>query len=211
MTLSLSLPHDVKVEGLRALLSVIIADGRREEHEQKLLSAVAQALSLEVDLDELTPATPEETAVVITDPVHRERLVQAQLVTALIDGEASEAETLVIAAFASALEVEEPRLRNLQHVMHGHLRWLQFDLMRRSPMVGDVAKHAWERDGLRGVWKAMAPLMPGRVLAQDPALAQRYLDLERLPEGTFGRTYFEHMRARGFTFPGQRAASPRAS
>lgn len=206
--MELELPEEIAVAGLEALNAVIAADGVVEDREKRLLEAVARALSVEVDVDALAVASPEETAAVITDPVHRERLVQAQLVTALIDGEASAEETETIAAFARALEVDEPRLASLHRLMHGQLRQLQFDLLRRSPMISDVVRYQWEHAGLRGVWKTMAPLAPGRTLAQDPALAARYLALGELPEGAFGRVYFDHMRARGFTFPGQKGGFP---
>lgn len=206
--MELTLPTEIAVAALKALDAVIVADDVVDGRERSLLAAVARALDVEVDVDALAPATPEETAAVITDPVHRERLVQAQIVTALIDGQASHEELSTVRAFAEALGVDEPRLDNLRHLLDGHLRWLQFDLMRRSPMVRDVVDYQWEHGGLRGVWKTVAPLAPGRVLAQDPDLAARYRALGDLPEGTFGRVYFDHMSARGFTFPGEKGGFP---
>ncbi len=206
--MELNLSPEVARVGLRALRAVVLADGAYEDHERRLLEAVARALGVDADVHDLDPIAPAEAAAALTDPVHRTRVVQAQLVTALIDGAVTEREAMVIHGFARALGVDEPRVRNLHHVLDGRLRWMQFDLMRRSPMVGDVARHAWDKAGLRGVWKQLAPLAPGRTLAQDEALAQRYLALGALPEGTFGRVYFDHMRAQGFTFPGQPGGFP---
>jgi tellurite resistance protein len=206
--MELHLPAPIALLGLRALRAVVLADGVFDERERALLAALARALHLDVDVGALAPATAAETAAGITDPVHRERLVQALLITALIDGGVTDAEATVVDEFARVLEVDEPRVRNLHHILDGHLRWMQFDLMRRSPMVTDVIEHEWRERGTRGVWKNLAPLMPGRFLAQDDALAARYLALEHLPEDTFGRHYFEHLKARGFTFPGQKGGFP---
>jgi hypothetical protein len=41
--------------------------------------------------------------------------------------------------------------------------------------------------------------------AADPELAARYAALGELPEGTFGRAFFEHFRRNGFAFPGDPA------
>jgi hypothetical protein len=206
--MELHLPSDLALTGLRALRAVVLADDVFDERERALLRAVARALHLDVELDALAPVTAVEAAAAIVDPVHRERLLQAMLITALIDGGVTDAEAAVVDDFARVLQVEEPRVRNLHHLLDGHLRWMQFDLMRRSPMVTDVIAHEWRERGARGVWKNIAPLMPGRFLAQDDALAARYLALGELPADTFGRHYFEHMKARGFTFPGQKGGFP---
>lgn len=158
--MELTVPTEIAVAALKALDAVIVAADVVQDRERALLAAVARALDVEVDVDALAPSTPEEAASVITDPVHRERLVQAQIVTALIDGEASEEELRVVRAFAEALGVDEPRLDNLRQLLGGHLRWLQFDLLRRSPMVRDVVDYQWKRAGLAGVWKTVAPLAP---------------------------------------------------
>jgi tellurite resistance protein len=208
MSTRFGLPFGVAVAGLRALRALVAADGVYDAREQALLDAVARSLGVKLDVASLTPASPEEVAGSITDPTHRERLVQAMLITALIDGEATPAEAALVDAFAMALEVDEPRVRNLHHLLHGHIRYLQFDLLRRSPMISDVVAHEWRRAGLRGVWKNVAPLAPGRFLAQDAALAERYRALAALPEGSFGRCYHDHMRERGFTFPGEKAGFP---
>lgn len=199
------LPEEVARVGLRALKAITLADGKFDEHERRLMTAAARALRLDVDVDALEPASPDETADAIVDPVHRERLVQAQLICALIDGAVSAAETDVIGSFAKTLGVDEPRLANLAHLTEGHLRWMQFDLMRSSSMVKDVVRKAWQTDGLGGVWKTIAPFQG---IGRDPALAQRYLDLGALPEGTFGRAYFLHMTERGFSFPGEQRGFP---
>jgi ubiquinone biosynthesis protein Coq4 len=42
----------------------------------------------------------------------------------------------------------------------------------------------------------------------DAQTAARYRGLAELPEGTLGRTFFEHCRGNGFALPGERGALP---
>jgi len=200
------LSEDVALLGLRALKAVAAADGTFEDHERDLLRAAASALKLDVDVDAVIEASPEEAASIVTDPTHRERLVQAQIIVAIIDAEITEAELAVIRSFAAALGVDEPRLDNLRHLMNGHLRWVQFDLFRKSKMLNDVLRRAWKREGLRGVWKNTAPMQG--LGAIDPELARRYIALGEYPAGTLGRAYFDHMMERGFSFPGEERGFP---
>ncbi len=52
---------------------------------------------------------------------------------------------------------------------------------------------------LAGAWDAVA---------DDPALAQRWRELEDLPAGTLGRRVADFYRARGFTYPGTPDSAP---
>lgn len=203
----LGLTDDEAVAGLRALKAVSLADGVFDESERNLVRAAGSALSLVVDVDALEACEPAVAAEAITDALHRERLVQAMLICALIDGEASDAEAALIERFAEALEVEEPRVRDFEHLARGHLRYVQFDLMRHSTMVSDVVREAFRKQGVSGAYKTLAPFAHDG-LAKDDALAGRYEALGELDEGTFGRAYFEHMKERGFSFPGQRRGFP---
>jgi len=200
------LSEDVALIGLRGLKAVAMADGVFEDHERDLVRAAARTLKVEVDVDALEEATPEEVASELIDPTHRERLVQAQLIMAMIDGEISAPELATLKRFAAALDVDEPRLANLRQLMNGHLRYVQFDLFRHSNMLNDVLRNAWRREGLRGVWKNTAPMQG--LGAEDPELARKYLALGEYPEGSFGRAYFLHMTERGFTFPGEKKGFP---
>lgn len=203
----LGLTDEEAVAGLRALKAVSLADGVFDQSERNLVRAAGSALSLVVDVDAVEPCEPEEAAAAITTPLHRERLVQSMLVCALIDGEASEKEAALIERFAAALGVDEPRLRNFESVASGHLRYVQFDLMRHSTMVSDVVREAFKQQGVSGAYRTLAPFAH-EGLAIDEELAARYEALGELDEDTFGRAYFEHMKERGFSFPGQQRGFP---
>jgi tellurite resistance protein len=203
-------PRELEL-GLRAVKMVAMADGDFDDRERKLMAAADRALrpnsAAPTNLDSLTPIDGEALAREITDAEMRTRIVQAQIIMAMMDGDIEPAEYAVVAEFAGALGVDEPRLRNLRQYMDHHYTMLKLDLNRRSEMVGTAVRHAYKTAGLRGAWKTTAPFLSKR-LALDEELAWKYRRLGLLPEGTFGREYWAHMRARGFAFPGEPQGFP---
>jgi len=201
-------PHRLQI-CLRAVKTVALSDGTFDDHERRLLDAAARALTppgdTPPDCGALDAMSPQETAAALTDPETRTRLIQAMLITALIDGEVSAPEYETIKTFADALGVDEPRLCNLKQILGEHTMLLKFDLMRKSTMVDDVVAHAWKTGGIKGVWKEMIPMLGGK-MGVDHALAVKYQKLGLLPESTFGRQYWIHMRSEGFGFPGEPAS-----
>jgi tellurite resistance protein len=203
--LPLKLPPDQAMLALRAARAVALADDNEDPHERAFLQAAARALHLETDVDDLEVISPAELAGAITDPGERQRLVQALIIMALVDGDLSQHELSVVREFAAALDVDEPRLRNLKQFIAGHLQLIRLDMNRRSEMLSTVLKEAWRREGVSGIWTTLAPF---RGLAHDPELAWRYKQLGLLPEGTLGRAYWAHMTARRFAFPGEHHGFP---
>lgn len=197
--------------GLRAVKMVAMADGEFDTRERKLMSAADRALrkadSEPTDLDALAPIEAEALAAAITDPETRLRIVQAQIIMAMMDGDVEDDEYAVVASFAKALDVDEPRLANLRQYMGHHYTLLKLDLNRRSDMIGTAMRHAYRTAGLRGAWKSSAPFLSKR-FAIDEQLAWRYRKLGLLPEPSFGRQYWAHMRERGFSFPGEPGGFP---
>ena len=210
MDLSLIDPQQIEL-GLRAVKMVAMADGEFDARERKLLASAERALrrpgEAARDLDALAPIEPDDLAAKIADPLLRERIVQAQIIMAMMDGDIEASEYAVVARFAKVLEIDEPRLVNMRQYMDHHYSLLKLDLNRRSQMVGSAVKHAYRTAGLRGAWKATAPFMTKR-FAVDEDLAWRYRRLGLLPEGTFGRIYWAHMRERGYAFPGEPGGFP---
>lgn len=192
--------------GLRAVKMVAMADREFDARERKLLAAADRALrqpgSEPTDLDALEPIDAQTLAVAITDELTRTRIVQAQIIMAMMDGDIEPSEYAVVAEFAAALGADEPRLKNLRQYMGHHYTLLKLDLNRRSDMVGTAIRHAYRTAGLRGAWKNSAPFLSKR-FAIDEELAWKYRKLGLLPDDSFGRQYWVHLRQRGFSFPGE--------
>lgn len=184
-----------------AMRAVAGADGEVAPDEARLVDAAARLLSVSPDVPPLTPETLRSAGLA---PKDAERVVQAGILAALLDGRVDPAEVRAVRALAEAAGVDEPRVHNLAQLSKGHVRLAWLDLARRS-FAKDVFVDALKRDGPRGVWKIVGPML-GR--AVDPALAARYIALGELPEGTLGRAYFRFVYENGLGFPGEKGAVP---
>lgn len=196
--------------GMRAVMAVAAADGQIDERERGLLRAAVRGFmpgATAIDVDSISAIEPADAARRVQDVTGRERIIQAQLVMSLIDGDADERELAVIRAFADAFAVQEPRLDNLSQLVNESYLLLKLDLNRHSQMTSEAVSHAYREQGLRGVWKSTTPFL-SKHAANDAELAAKYHALGELPEGTFGRVYHEHMTSRGFSFPGEPSGFP---
>jgi hypothetical protein len=193
--------------GLSALKSVALVNGDFAEAEKQLLTAAAHALGTTVDPDSLPVVTPEEAARAFEEPVHRERLVQALIVMALIDQEPSRDEIALIERFADALGIQERRVKYLHQLLDGHLLRLRLDFLRRAPLPQKMARQVYEEKGLFGTLKFARGMLSGKTEG-DPEVAWKYKQLGLLPEGTLGREFWKHMTARKFALPGEPGGIP---
>jgi hypothetical protein len=136
----------------------------------------------------------------------RERALQSAMLATLMDERVTEVENERVRVLAKALAIEEPRQNALHHLAHQHTALAWLDLARRS-----FARDAFEqalRDGGPGkLYRIVGPLLG---LADDAALAQRFITLGELDAGTLGRTYFEFIIRNGLSFPGEHRAVPEA-
>jgi ubiquinone biosynthesis protein Coq4 len=75
-------------------------------------------------------------------------------------------------------------------------------MMRR--VMGSIGTRAYKEEGFAGIRKMLAPFTG----SEDAEVAWKYKSLGLLPEGTFGRTYWEHCTRRRFSFPGEKGGIP---
>lgn len=195
-----ALGRDEAIAGLRTMREVARADENESEIEDLLLDAAAETLGLDVRHAELRTITPEEAATLVKDATARRRLVQAMIVMAIADGEATEREANVIDRFAAALGVDEPHTRNVHRLVEKQFLRLRFDVLRRFPTVRDMVRETVKKHGWFGMVKTAAIL---RGFAHDESLAFRFKRLGLLPEGTLGRTFWAQMTEWGFALPGE--------
>lgn len=180
---------------LRAMRAVALADGPASPKELALLAATSDALRADVDgsLDVDAPELLE------LSPVERERLVQSMILMAIMDGEGSGAETTLVERVADRLGVHDARVENLRQLAEGRVRWMRFDLTRKGYARDEFLRTARE-EGVRGLYRTFGPIVG---LASDPLLAQKYIALGELPEGSVGRAYFELITKNQLSFPGE--------
>lgn len=189
---------------LGAFTAVVEADGAAGANGKRLLGVVAQALELE-DVAGLPPVTSAQLGKAFPSPAARRTLCDLLLVPACIEGEVTARGESVVREFAASLGVRShwvdlvPALRLRRDFA------VKRQLVRRSPDARRLFERTWAEEGLVGVARAISFVLGRHV---DPKLAARFRALATLPEGSFGRTFFDHLASRGLAFPGERGGIP---
>lgn len=184
---------------LRAMRTVALVDGEDAREARLIEAAQRWLIPGEADAREIEPLTPEELRALELPAPDAQRIVQAALLMALMDEQVEPSEVASVRAIADALGVDEPRIENLAQIERGRLKLLWLDLARRS-WARDVFAEALKKEGPRGVWKIVGPLL-GR--AANPELTARYLALGELAPDTMGYRYFRFIVANQIGFPGE--------
>lgn len=147
---------------------------------------------------------PQELAQGLADRdwVYRVRILQEIILPCLLLRPVPPEVGDKVSAYARALGVGDDVLEQIE---------------RCGPTSYDAALIDFARNGYSGYFteQARPALHTDRdigdgwgVVDDDPALAQRWADLEHCAEGTLGRRVFEFYRARGFVFPGRPGSAP---
>jgi tellurite resistance protein len=189
---------------LRAWAMVSRADGATTAAEDRLLEVIARLHDLEIHAADLEPIEPDEVARRIKSPHAAKRVVQLAILVAMTNGDVSEARETAVRRLAAALGIDERRLRVLHELARGHRALAGLDMRRR--LFGKLGGDAFRDGGLAGLRDFFAPIVFKD--REDEATAKRYRALGDLPEGTFGRAYFDWARARGFGLPGEKGGLP---
>ncbi len=190
--------------GLRAMKTVAVADGTLGESELHMLASAQRVIGTNYVVEDLAPITPAELARAFPDPQLRRQLVQGLIVVSLIDGKPNAQEADLVEQYAQALEISDPEVKNLRHVLNGEIAQLRLDLVRRVWLRPKV-KELWNREGIKGLYKFVRGMM-GRY--ENKELAARYQALGHYPSGSLGRSYWEYCRNNGFALPGEKGGAP---
>ncbi|MBX3226460.1 MAG: hypothetical protein KIT84_32635 [Labilithrix sp.] len=186
--------EDRKLTMLRAMHAVAQADGAITPKERALLEVSRDALRLDVQLADLAPLDLAEA-----EGEGGERIVQAMILMAIMDGAAAPEEAALVKAVADRAKVDDARVANLRHLAEGRVKWMRFDLTRKGYAKDELARTAKE-EGLAGVYRTFGPILG---LAGDPELARKYIALGEYPAGTVGRAYFDLITKNDLSFPGE--------
>ena len=188
----------------RGLLGVVAPDGGLTTLQRLLIEAVVSAMTgLSPDLS-AEPVSPEAFAEVLAlrSLGFRTRIVQMVILYVLVLQPVPLDVVDRVERFAREAGVEEGMLSVAHEFATGSLGLAALD---------------FERNGYASTWKAedeellhLSSHVGGAWdnVSDDPELAQRWRDLEELPEGTLGRRVADFYRARGFTYPGTPDSAP---
>lgn len=162
-----------------------------------IASAATVVLGLpDVDPDTVAPVDADGLAAALLAPEDARQAVRFLAVMSLVDGVADPAKTAHVRGYAAALDVHDGYLDVLTEVAEQEVAQAAACIMRKNVESFPHLDHTKWADG------AVAAFFPYRDGGADPALAARYETLGALPDGTFGRAFFDHFRSNGFAFPG---------
>jgi len=168
------------------------------EADRRTLQATAQIAFGRMDLDvAAVPAvTPAELAAATLSEDEAEQAVRMVAVMSLVDGRLDLGKTDLVRAYADALGQHPGFVDILSRAAADEVAAAAACMIRRNA-------ESFPHLDLAGLDEdAIAPFLPYRGGRENPALEARYLALEELPTGTFGRAFFDHFRRNGFAFPG---------
>lgn len=193
--------------GLRAMVTVARAPGAIAPPAGALIAAAQKVLlGTEHDVDRVDGIAPHDLARALGRPEIRRQLVQGMVVVSMSSGEPPAAQSQAVDRYAAALGVETPALRALRRIAHHHLLLYKLCILRNGHMP-DMLRNQYAHEGVRGVAEALLGI---KGLAEEPALAARYLALERLPDDRLGKRLWHHYQDNRFRFPGEKGGFPEA-
>jgi hypothetical protein len=132
----------------------------------------------------------------------RTRIVQIMILLGLVLRPLPDEVAGRIAAFADELAVEDGMLEVARRFAEGSLGLAALDFERN----GYAA--SWTEEDATALHTSRALASAWETTVDDPALAQRWEDLEQLSPETLGRRLTDFYRARGFVYPGQPGSAP---
>lgn len=190
-----------EIEAIMAAMAGVASRHRKvalTETDRTTLTAAGHyffALEGPLDLGALPDIGPRQLAAAVTADDLRHRAVCFLAVMPFVDGVVDADKVALVEAYADALGVTDDFLIDMREAALGHLRWAGMDMVRHNML--SITHRMWDEADV------MPWLLPYQGEAQDPALAQRFRNLEKLPEGTLGRGFWHQYTDHGFAFPGQ--------
>jgi hypothetical protein len=200
-------PPDVEEVTLlmRAVATAGAAPDGLTEVQRAVINAMVESMSgYTVDVRELAPLGPDEFAEAMRrrNLAFRERMVQFMLLVELLLTPLPPEVSERVETYAVALGVEDEMLRVTQRISRGSLGLALIDFERSGyfqHMLATPPDHLHTDRALADAWEKCV---------DDVALATRWSDLGKCPEGSLGLGVWRFYQARGFSFPGSLASAP---
>ena len=188
----------------RVLRTALAVEGPLALVERRFLDAFARIARCPPQFREPEPIAAGE--VVLATPLRRRRLVQLAALAVLLARPIKAESHAFLASLAAHLEVDDPAVAVIGHVMHGRHVAARVRMMRR--IMGTMLREAYLGEGPMGIARLLGALFLKLRVNRDQN--DRYHGLGWLPEGTLGREYWRHMKQNGFGFPGERGGIPKS-
>jgi hypothetical protein len=183
-------------------LDDVCAAGPSSSRSEALLGVCATTLETTV---EESRRDRTSLAQAVATPEERRALIDALVIAACIETTVHADKERVVKSYATKLGVRSPWVELLPALRAGRVLAIKRALMSHSPDARRLFARTWSEGGVRGVLEAVSFALG---LHRDAPLASRFRALSGLPNGTFGKAFFEHLDSRGLTFPGEKGGIP---
>ncbi|MGD9541040.1 hypothetical protein [Methylocystis sp.] len=146
------------------------------------------------NFDALKPITPEELAAALAGTDLNENAVKFITVMAFVDGKLDCAKIASVLRYAGALGMHQHYIDQIDDAAHGRLGEVLADMTRCN--MESITGKVWKSEDVNQ-W-----LLPYAGDRADPSEVRRFEMLADLPQGTFGRAFYDHFRRNNYGFPG---------
>jgi hypothetical protein len=172
------------------------------------IRAVTRALGGgNVDIDAVPPMEPERAANVLTSSGLRRQVIQAMVVLSFMEHPPSEDRLHSIQSYATAFDVDEKAVQVYKDYALDHRKRMMLDTFRYMP-IAEWERHYAKQEGIGTVARSFLALL-GK--GESPELTAKFTRLERCPDGSLGRRFWEMYQQQGWPFPGQHGGVPEAT
>ncbi len=148
-----------------------------------------------LDFAALPAPSPGQLAEILTSGDLAREAAHMLTVMAFVDGSIDAEKIEAVLQYAAALGIDEPYIKEIEQAAHGQVQLALADMVRNN-MESITGRVFLPED-------VMSWLLPYGDGKDDPALAARYHALADLPEGSFGRIFWEMYRQNDYRFPGE--------
>ncbi len=145
-----------------------------------------------LEFSAMAPPTSDQLAKAFPTADYRRYVTELVAVMAFVDGTVDKQKIAVALQYAKELGVTDDYIRDMAETATDHIDWVRADMSRNNA------------ESIRGMdlGKDFAAQFLPYDNNPDPALAERFAALGKLPYETFGRAFFDHYTRAGYEFPG---------
>jgi hypothetical protein len=200
-------PTELAPTCVRGVVSGAVGDGPLNPVQADVVTAMSNLFGVPVDPAAVERIDPADLAAAVADPAFRHQLVVAMIGLSLMVHPADPGGPARIAAYAKALDVDEPMLAATRRYVEGNRAWMMFDFARHSAF-RPLLKQQVDDRGLLPLLRQVGAL---KGMSKDRPLANKFRGLELYPAGSWGRALWDFYKLQGWRLPGEKGAVPQAT
>ena len=188
-----------------AVAAAVAPGGQLTSLQRLLIEALLESMTgFVVPANHVPRIGPEEFAheLATRNEPFRQRMVQFMLLCSLVLVPLPEEVARRVEEYARALNVDDSMLRVADRFAHGSLGLALIDFQRSGYM------ETWDPGQTAALHTSRALTDAWEACVFDPALAEQWEGLRKLPEASLGREVVKFYDTRGFVFPGRPNSAP---